>query len=132
MVLRDGSTVHVRPVRAEDEEEVHRFLEGLDPESRMFRFFSLGTDLRAAAHSMADVDYSQRYGLVATREGVIVGQGLYIGDGSGEAEVAFAVTDRVQGMGLGRHPLALELGALGRPSAWRSAAATIASATASS
>ncbi len=101
MVLRDGSTVHVRPVRAEDEEEVHRFLEGLDPESRMFRFFSLGTDLRAAAHSMADVDYSQRYGLVATREGVIVGQGLYIGDGSGEAEVAFAVTDRVQGMGLG-------------------------------
>ena len=101
MVLRDGSTVHVRPIRGEDEEEVHRFLEGLDPESRMFRFFSLGTDLQAAAHSMVDVDYTRSYGLVATRGDAVVGQGIFIGDGSEGAEVAFAVADRLQGMGLG-------------------------------
>ena len=47
---------------------MHRFLEELNPESRMFRFFSLGTDLRAAARSMVDVDYTRRYGLVAIRE----------------------------------------------------------------
>ncbi|HEY1238158.1 MAG TPA: GNAT family N-acetyltransferase [Solirubrobacterales bacterium] len=101
VVLRDGSTVHVRPVRAGDEEELHQFLEGLEPESRMFRFFSLATDLRAAARSMVEVDYAMRYGLVAIRDGVVVGQGLYFGEGSREAEVAFAVADRLQGMGLG-------------------------------
>jgi acetyl coenzyme A synthetase (ADP forming)-like protein len=101
VVLRDGSTVHVRPVRADDEREVHRFLQGLDPESRMFRFFSLGTDLQAAARSMVEVDYSRRYGLVAVRDDAVVGQGIYIADGSNDAEVAFAVADRLQGMGLG-------------------------------
>ena len=101
MVLRDGSTVHVRPIRAEDEEEVSRFLESLDPESRMFRFFSLATDLREAARSMVDVDYTQRYGLLAIRDEEVVGQGLYFGEGSHDAEVAFAVADRLQGMGLG-------------------------------
>ena len=67
MALRDGSTVHVRPVRAGDEEAMLRFLEGLDPGSRMFRFASGGIDLEAAARLMVDVDYSQRYGLVAVR-----------------------------------------------------------------
>ena len=33
----------------------------------MFRFFSAGTDLGRAARLMVDVDYSQRYGLVAVR-----------------------------------------------------------------
>ena len=100
VVLRDGSTVHVRPVRAEDEKAIHEFLEGLHSESRMFRFFSVSTDLRAAARSMVDVDYSRRYGLVAIRGQTVVGQGLYFGDGPDDAEVAFAVADRLQGMGL--------------------------------
>ena len=78
VALRDGSTVHVRPIRAEDEGALFEFLEALDPSSRMFRFFSLGVDLNAAARSMADVDYAGRYGLVALREGEIVGQGIYI------------------------------------------------------
>ena len=100
VVLRDGSTVHVRPVRTEDEEAIHRFLEGLHPESRMFRFFSVATDLGAAARSMVDVDYSRRYGLVAIRDQTVVGQGLFFGDGPDDAEVAFAVADRLQGKGL--------------------------------
>ena len=49
---------------------------------------------------MADVDYAQRYGLVALRDGEVVGQGIYIGEGTGDAEVAFAVADRLQGHGL--------------------------------
>jgi hypothetical protein len=40
VVLRDGSTVHVRPVRADDAAEVHRFLTGLSDRSRWMRFFS--------------------------------------------------------------------------------------------
>ncbi len=100
VALRDGTTVHVRPVRAEDEGALHDFLDALDPNSRMFRFFSGGVDLRAAARNMADVDYAQRYGLVALRDGEVVGQGIYIGEGSEDAEVAFAVADRLQGHGL--------------------------------
>ncbi len=100
MALRDGTTVHVRPVRADDEDALHAFLEALDPASRVFRFFSGGVDLRAAAHSMADVDYAGRYGLVALRDGEVIGQGIYIDEGSGDAEVAFAVADRLQGHGL--------------------------------
>ena len=100
MALRDGTTVHVRPVRADDEDALHAFLEGLDPASRVFRFFSGGVDLRAAARSMADVDYAQRYGLVAIRDGDVIGQGIYIDEGGGDAEVAFAVADRLQGHGL--------------------------------
>jgi acetate---CoA ligase (ADP-forming) len=101
VVLRDGSTVHVRPVQADDEKAVLEFLERLDPDSRMFRFFTLGVDLEAAARSMSDVDYAQRYGLLAFRGGEVVAQGIYIGERPGQAEVAFAVSDRLQGTGLG-------------------------------
>ncbi len=100
VALRDGSTVHVRPVRADDEGALNAFLEALDPDSRMFRFFSGGVDLRAAARDMATVDYGQRYGLLAIRGDDVIGQGVYIGDGTGDAEVAFAVADRLQGLGL--------------------------------
>ncbi len=103
VAIRDGSTVHIRPVTADDEDALRRFFENLDDSSRMFRFFSGGTDLRAAAREIADVDYAQRYGLVAVRgeERELVGQGIYIGRASGEAEIAFAVAGHIQGMGLG-------------------------------
>jgi acetate---CoA ligase (ADP-forming) len=103
VALRDGSTVHVRPVRDADEEAMRRFVEGLDPGSRMFRFFSGGTDLEASARLMVDVDYSQRYGLVAVRgaSDEIVGQGNYFGSAPGQAEIAFAIATSMQGLGLG-------------------------------
>jgi hypothetical protein len=50
--------VHIRPVRADDEDALFRFFDGLDESSRMFRFFSAGADLRAAARSMTEVDYA--------------------------------------------------------------------------
>ncbi len=40
VVLRDGSTVSVRPVRREDEAELARFFANLSLESRVFRFFA--------------------------------------------------------------------------------------------
>jgi acetyl coenzyme A synthetase (ADP forming)-like protein len=103
VALRDGSTVHIRPVRASDQEAMLSFLQGLDPDSRMFRFFSGATDLEAAARLSVDVDYSQRYGLVAVRGtgDEVVAHGLYIAEGAGQAEVAFAIADRLQGLGVG-------------------------------
>ncbi len=40
VVLRDGSTIHLRPVRPEDEPAVRAFYEGLSEEARYLRFFS--------------------------------------------------------------------------------------------
>ena len=79
------------------------FLEGLDPGSRMFRFFSGGTDLEAAARLMLDVDYAQRYGLVAVRgaSDEVVAHGNYFGVAPGQAEIAFAIAPGLQGLGLG-------------------------------
>jgi acetyl coenzyme A synthetase (ADP forming)-like protein len=102
VVLHDGSTVHLRPVRPDDEEGLREFLAGLGAESRAFRFFSGAVDLERAAAAFADVDYAERYGLVAVRgERGIVGHGLYVGGPEGRAEVAFAVGEELQGRGLG-------------------------------
>ena len=102
VVLRDGSTVHLRPVRAADAPALLCLFEGLSADSRTFRFFSGASDLEAAAKRLADVDYAQRYGLVATRgDERPVGHGAYVGTAPGRAEVAFAVADELQGQGLG-------------------------------
>lgn len=103
VVLRDGSTVHLRPVRAQDEELLLDLFRGLSPGSLAFRFFTGASDLAAAAAQMAAVDYAGRYGLLATRgaEARPVAHAAYIETEPGRAEVAFAVADEMQGMGLG-------------------------------
>lgn len=102
-VLRDGSTVHLRPVRPDDEAALRGFFAGLDPTSQAFRFFSGAIDLDGVARMMAGVDYRMHYGLIASRgaEGRPVGHGVYITMGEGRAEVAFAIADELQGHGLG-------------------------------
>jgi acetyl coenzyme A synthetase (ADP forming)-like protein len=103
VVLRDGSTVHLRPVRPTDEDALRDFFVELDPRSRAFRFFSGATDLGQAARLMAGVDYEGPYGLIASRGAARhpVGHGIYLDLGGGRAEVAFAVSAEMQGHGLG-------------------------------
>ena len=102
VVLRDGSTIQLRPVRPEDETALLKFFEALSPRSRTFRFFSGATDLKRTAESMSNVDYVGRYGLVARRGGEdsLLGHGVYMATSKGVAEVAFAVADALQGLGL--------------------------------
>ena len=75
----------------------------LSVESRALRFFSAGADLHSAAKATTDVDYVDRYGLVAMRgdESGLVGHGGYVRTDDDEAEVAFAISDDMQGHGLG-------------------------------
>jgi acetyl coenzyme A synthetase (ADP forming)-like protein len=102
VVLRDGSTVHVRPVRAGDRDALLDFFAGLSPDSRAFRFFTGAVNLEEIAQRAADVDYAERYGLVATSgPDAIAGHALYIREDSDRAEIAFAIADRLQGRGLG-------------------------------
>jgi acetate---CoA ligase (ADP-forming) len=101
IVLRDGSTVHVRPVRAGDESAVRAFLEGLSTESIGFRFF--GTpDLDWVASWSVDVDYADRFALVVV-SGVthaIVAHAAYVRTDHDRAEIAFLVADAWQGRGI--------------------------------
>ena len=105
VVLRDGSTVHLRPVRPEDEAALLTFFRALSEQARALRFFTRTSDeaLGPLVHRMVHVDYVRRYGIVAT-VGVperIIGHAMYAALDGDRAEVAFAVADDYQGRGLG-------------------------------
>src|SRR5262249_36775324 len=63
VVLRDGSTVRVRPVRPEDNHAL--LFQSLSEESRWLRFLSLakGSALQAEAHRETNLDHT--FGLLA-------------------------------------------------------------------
>ena len=103
VVLRDGSTVHVRPATPEDRDDMVEFLRDLSADSRAFRFFSASVDVEREARHSVDVDYRDRYALVATTglPARLVGHAIYFKTTDGRAEAALAVADELQGMGLG-------------------------------
>lgn len=102
VILRDGSSVHVRPIREDDRAAMTEFLGGLSADSRGFRFFSAGADVEMEAARAVDVDYADRYGVIAMRgeDGHLVGHCAYYRSSEDGAEVAFAVADELQGHGL--------------------------------
>ena len=81
VVLRDGSTVRVRPIRPEDEPSLVALFDSLFEESRWFRFFSpaKGSALAAEGHREANLD--RAFGLVALSgaEQRVVGHAFYAG-----------------------------------------------------
>jgi RimJ/RimL family protein N-acetyltransferase len=104
VVLRDGSTVHVRPVRATDALAVRAFFERLSPRSIALRFFCGFPDLDRAVRWATDVDDQHRYGLVATgADGRVVAHAGWERepDRPERAEIAFAIADAMQHNGLG-------------------------------
>jgi acetyl coenzyme A synthetase (ADP forming)-like protein len=101
VVLHDGSTVHVRPVRESDRPAVHEFLLGISRESIGFRFFG-AANLNWATDWMVQVDYVSSYGLIALSgsPATIVAHAGYVGIDGERAEVAFLVADAWQGRGI--------------------------------
>ena len=101
VVLRDGATVHVRPVRIDDGPAIRTFLEALSPESIGFRFFGQ-PNLEWATSWSVDVDYADRFALMA--EGGSPRHTLahagYVRIDANRAEVAFMVADKWQGLGI--------------------------------
>jgi acetate---CoA ligase (ADP-forming) len=101
VVLRDGTTVHVRPVRPDDGVAIRAFLETVSPESIGFRFF--GTpNINLATKWAVDVDYADRFGLVVESgtPRTIVAHAVYVRIDATRAEVAFLVTDAWQSRGI--------------------------------
>jgi len=101
VALRDGSTLRVRPVEAADAPAMRAFFEALSLESLGLRFFGVPS-VDWVTKWAVDVDYADRYALVATTgpQQAIVGHGAYIRIDGERAEVAFVVADRWQGQGI--------------------------------
>jgi acetate---CoA ligase (ADP-forming) len=107
VALRDGSSVHIRPVDSRDGPLIRVFLEALSAESIGFRFFG-SPNLDWVTKWSVDVDYADRYALVATAgsDHEIVGHGAYVRIADSRAEVAFVVVDAWQGQGIATMMLA--------------------------
>ncbi|HWE14232.1 MAG TPA: GNAT family N-acetyltransferase [Solirubrobacteraceae bacterium] len=101
VVLRDGSTVHVRPVRAGDAAAIADFLGGLSRDSIAFRFFG-APNMKWVISWSVDVDYADRFALVAETgsPSQIISHAAYVRTNHGQAEVAFLVADAWQGRGI--------------------------------
>jgi acetyl coenzyme A synthetase (ADP forming)-like protein len=103
VVLRTGRTMHIRPVRPEDQERLVDFYARLSPESLHARFFGMLRPEVAAASSPVNVDYDREFGAVAEIGGEIEGVAHYFAfrKHPEAAEVAFAICDAAQGCGAG-------------------------------
>ena len=101
VVLRDGTTVHVRAIRAEDEAAIRQFLHGLSADSIGFRFFGAAS-LEWATKWSLDVDYADRFGLVAVSGDppAVVAHATYVRMNERKAEIAFLVADAWQERGI--------------------------------
>ncbi|MFD4991789.1 GNAT family N-acetyltransferase [Cellulosimicrobium cellulans] len=119
VVLRDGTTTHVRPIRPEDADALQRFHVGQSERSTYLRFFAPMERLSERdLERFTRVDHVDRVALVAVRprDGVdvgtpdaevgeaqedIIGVARFDRTGTSEAEVAFNIADSAQGRGLG-------------------------------
>ncbi len=103
VVLRNGRTLHIRPVKPEDRERVLAFYRELSRDSLYMRFFDVRTPDAALRDSPADVDYETEFGVVGELGGELAGIAhFYRSRHHPEvAEVAFAIADRMQGCGMG-------------------------------
>jgi acetyl coenzyme A synthetase (ADP forming)-like protein len=104
VVLRDGSTVRIRPARPTDATRVEDYLIGLSPETRRLRFWSQAIDVRGLAQKIVDVDHHDHLTLLVLHggdEGRMIGGAQYIRTEGGRAELGLSVTDEFQGRGIG-------------------------------
>ena len=107
VTLKDGTALHLRPIRPEDAPRLIEFYDHLSRHSAYQRFFSIMKRLPPDwARMLATVDYRRRLALVAERGPTpapeLVGVGRYEPtENPDTVEVAFVVQDGLQGQGLG-------------------------------
>ena len=103
VVLRDGSTVRVRVMRAADEPGLLTLLQSLSEESRWLRFYSSASGSALATEARREATLDQTFGLLALSgaEERVVGHAFYVMVDEHRAEVAFTIANDYQGRGLG-------------------------------
>jgi hypothetical protein len=94
VVLADGGTAHLRPVRSDDAELLRSFYARLSDESIYYRFFSPRPKLTdQEIEHFITVDHDARVALIATIGDDMMAVARYERTGDGQAEVAFLVED---------------------------------------
>src|SRR5690242_6561837 len=103
VVVRDGSTVCLRPVTDTDLPGLRVFLESLSSESLYYRFVGVPALTEARLRRLAVTDGETGAALVVESRGKIVAFAGFYRDPAhcDRAEVAFAVADALQGHGIG-------------------------------
>lgn len=101
-VLIDGRPAHLRPLLPTDAPLYLGLLDGLSAESRYYRFFTPKPTLsEAEIEHFINVDHVDRVALVAIVDREIVGVARYDRETPATAELAIAVADDFQGLGVG-------------------------------
>ncbi len=102
VVLRDGSTVHIRPARVEDTSKVEDYFIGLSDDSRHLRFWSPSVNITEQARRTVEADHVDHLTLLAfLGDEMVGGAQCFREPRSARAEVAMSVSDDFQGHGLG-------------------------------
>jgi acetyl coenzyme A synthetase (ADP forming)-like protein len=101
VVLRDGSSVRIRPAHATDEPGILAFLQSLSDDSRRLRFPAGNVDLEGTSRRWAGVEDCSDCCVLAVQGGDVIGQASYDRTTEDRARVGFTVADSFQGRGLG-------------------------------
>jgi acetyl coenzyme A synthetase (ADP forming)-like protein len=102
-VTRDGRTVHIRPVAPDDLDAMMEMWSRLSLETIRLRFFAPRKMDREQMRYFTEVDYHDRFALVAERNDRILGVARFdrLGEDAQTAEFAVLVEDAEQGHGIG-------------------------------
>lgn len=102
-VVKDGQTVHLRPIRPDDLDAMMRMWARLSPETIRMRFFAPRKMDAEQMRHFVELDNANRFALVATQHDEIVGVGRFdrLPEEPGTAEFAVLVEDAQHGRGLG-------------------------------
>ena len=116
--LRDGRTVEIRAQRSQDREGMRAAIARSSSGALYRRFFAVRREFsEKETDYFLDIDFVNHVALVAvandTGQPTIVGGGRYVIIQPGQAEVAFAIIDAYQGLGIGS-ALMRHLATLGR------------------
>ena len=106
LLLRDGTRVMLRPIRAEDAAIEQEFVRGLSDESRYFRFMDMLRELSPQMlKQLTDIDYHDQMALIAVTERngkeseIAVARYVVLPDGE-NCEFAIVVDDKWQEKGI--------------------------------
>lgn len=107
VVLRDGSTLRLRPVRPDDGEGLRELHDRLSRESLYFLFSTVPNWNLPEVSRLLHADYDDEFALVAESGGRLSGVASYSRDPKSpeRAEVTFTIADALQGRGVGTRML---------------------------
>ena len=104
--LRDGRSVEIRMLRADDEEDMLAAIGRTSSQSLQRRLFGPKRSFsKTEVDFFMNIDFTSHVALIALADEdeheVIIGGGRYVVTDSGMAEIAFVTIDDYQGLGVG-------------------------------